>query len=229
MPDIADVFEAPAVAPPAPEPAQPAPSPPSPAAVPPVPTPPEPEPVQSAMPEPLPAPAPEDLLEDAPREASEAPVRIARAMPPPSPPPQPAPAPRPPAERPKRSRGSLDSEVKNLGFTNFEAIQDEIAPYLLEIRKYVERRWIEMLLTRYSGTKPALAVIDCAIRPDGVIESTATVGNAEDPGLRGPVPPGHRARRPLPPVSVSGARYLPGARILRYDGPSGFCSGKEMQ
>jgi hypothetical protein len=95
---------------------------------------------------------------------------VARAMPPAAP------------ALPKGvSKGRLLNEVKREGFTNFEAIQDEIAPYLREIRNRVEKRWIEGLVTRYSGTQPTKAVIDCQISPDGRLVSAEIVGVPEDP------------------------------------------------
>jgi len=95
---------------------------------------------------------------------------VARAMPPAAP------------TLPKgASKGRLYDEVKREGFTNFEAIQDEIAPYLKEIRKQVEKRWLEGLFTRYSGTQPTKAVIDCQISPDGRLVAAEIVGVPEDP------------------------------------------------
>lgn len=96
--------------------------------------------------------------------APEAPLRIAQNTPP-APPARPSPG-------TTRERGSRTKQ----GTTNFDAIQNEIAPYLKQIRQQVERRWNEMLYTRYSGTSPAKAVIDCAINPQGQLVSVSIVG-----------------------------------------------------
>ncbi len=88
----------------------------------------------------------------------------------------PAPQPLPPRE----SKGRLRDQVQNKGFVAFEAMQHEIAPYLQEVRRRVELRWNEMLLTRYSGTQPAEAEIDCAIAPDGTLAYVRVVGKPED-------------------------------------------------
>jgi outer membrane biosynthesis protein TonB len=74
-------------------------------------------------------------------------------------------APLPDQAREGRAR-EYDS-VSREGMTNFDAIESDIAPYLKEIRRRVERGWNEVLLTRYTGTRPVRAVIDCAISPDG--------------------------------------------------------------
>lgn len=85
-------------------------------------------------------------------------------------------------ELPKgESKGRLHNEVKREGFTNFEAMKDDIAPYLKTIRKEVEKRWVEALVTRYSGTQPTQAVIDCEIAPDGRLVSAQIVEPIKDP------------------------------------------------
>ncbi len=61
------------------------------------------------------------------------------------------------------------------GVTNFQAIESEIAPYLKHVRSLVELQWNEMLYTKYSGTKPTEAVIDCAISPTGELVSVSVV------------------------------------------------------
>ena len=66
------------------------------------------------------------------------------------------------------------------GITNFQAIESEIAPYLRQVRTRVEREWHEMLYTRYSGTQPTKAVIDCAISPSGQLVSVSVVGTEND-------------------------------------------------
>ncbi len=89
-------------------------------------------------------------------------------------------APMPELPQPGHSRGRLDNAVRNEGFTNFDAIQDELAPYLREIRRQVERRWNEALLTRYSGTSPTVATVDCAIATDGTLVFVEIIGEPRD-------------------------------------------------
>ncbi|HEO69945.1 MAG TPA: hypothetical protein ENN80_01680 [Candidatus Hydrogenedentes bacterium] len=72
-------------------------------------------------------------------------------------------------ERGSSERGRVEGGVKRKGFTGFEAMQDEMAPYLRMIRDRVERRWNAALVLRYSGTSPTHAVIDCAINADGEV------------------------------------------------------------
>jgi hypothetical protein len=97
------------------------------------------------------------------------------------------------------SRGRVDGGVKNDGFLGFEAMQSEIAPYLKEIRKRVERNWVSALEFRFSGSSPTKAVLDCAISPDGRLVSLIVVnpGNSVSYGplckeaieRAGPFPP----------------------------------------
>lgn len=146
------------------------------------PTPPAPPPQQP------PAPAPvrsERNLPEAPREAaphetfqekaeespeSEERMQVAQAMP------QAA-----QTALPRASKGRVHDAVRGQGFAGFEAMSSEIAPYLKEVRRRVELRWNEMLLMRYSGTKPVKAIIDCAIASDGRLVSVEVVGIPEDP------------------------------------------------
>lgn len=104
-----------------------------------------------------------------PREATkrEEPIKIAQATPAPS-------------ELPRPGRSRDQNGVANEGPTNFSAIQSEIAPYLKHVRRKVERRWNEMLYTRYSGTTPVKAVIDCAINADGELVSVTVAGTDND-------------------------------------------------
>ncbi len=96
-------------------------------------------------------------------EQEEEPIMMAQALPP-----QP---PQPPteSEHAKRPRGRIEGGIKRKGIMGFEAMEDEIAPYLLEIRRRVERQWRSALGIRYSGTSPTKAVVDCAISPAGEI------------------------------------------------------------
>ena len=80
-----------------------------------------------------------------------------------------------------KPQGRVYNQVKKEGVLGFEALQDQIAPYLRNIQKQVERYWIHFLLTRYSGTKPTEIVIDCEINEDGKLIKAEVVGVAEDP------------------------------------------------
>lgn len=116
-------------------------------------------------------PKPEDTpqaKEGAPVEkASEGPIKIAQAQ---------ALTPQRPEAGKSRDRGG----VANQGQTNFGAIESEIAPYLKHVRTKVEQQWNQMLYTRYSGTSPVKAVIDCAINAEGELVSVTVVGTDND-------------------------------------------------
>lgn len=94
--------------------------------------------------------------------APEPPMQVARAMP-------------APPQRPSPGRAREQGGGARQGATNFSAIQHEIAPYLKHVRQLVERQWNEMIYTRYSGTSPVRAVIDCAINPQGELVSVTVV------------------------------------------------------
>lgn len=81
----------------------------------------------------------------------------------------------------QKPQGKLYNQVKREGILGFEAIQDQLAPYLREIQKKVEQYWIHYLLTRYSGTKPTEVVIDCEINSEGQIVKIEIVNNPDDP------------------------------------------------
>lgn len=108
---------------------------------------------------------PETGVQEPSAENPEAPIRIAQAT-----------MPQRPEAGTSRERGGVAKE----GDTNFDAIQSEIAPYLKHIRKRVEQQWNQMLYTRYSGTSPVKAVIDCAIDPEGNLVSVSVVGTEND-------------------------------------------------
>lgn len=161
------------------------PNPPAPEAPPqPEPTPPprEPEPAEKDAPEtedearepdesmdtPLASEASPEAAESPAETESEEPMRVAQV--PPAPP-----------ERPSAGRSRDQAGAPKHGVTNFDAIRSEIAPYLKQVRRQVERRWNEMLYTRYSGTSPVKAVIDCAINPEGELVSVTVVGSQNDP------------------------------------------------
>ncbi|HEX71785.1 MAG TPA: hypothetical protein ENN65_00500, partial [Candidatus Hydrogenedentes bacterium] len=88
--------------------------------------------------------------------------------------------PAPLEEGSRTTKGRVRDQIKYRGVAGFEAKQDQIAPYLREVRRRVERRWNVALLTRYSGTNPTDAVIDCAIAPDGSLLFARIVGQPQD-------------------------------------------------
>lgn len=79
-----------------------------------------------------------------------------------------------------KTQGRVYNEVKREGVLGFEALQDQIAPYLRNIQKKVERYWLHFLLTKYSGTKPTEVVIDCEIDENGNLVRVEVLGTAED-------------------------------------------------
>ena len=83
-------------------------------------------------------------------------------------------------QRPSPGTSRSQESVAKNGVTNFQAIQSEIAPYLKQVREQVEREWNEMLYTRYSGSSPVKAVIDCAISPAGELISVSVVDDQND-------------------------------------------------
>jgi len=80
---------------------------------------------------------------------------------------------------PGETQGRVDGGVKREGILGFEAMENELAPYLKEIRERVELNWRAALQMRYSGTSPTKAVLDCAIRPNGQIESVVIVESGD--------------------------------------------------
>lgn len=134
-----------------------------------------------------------DSVQDAPLRVADArPPAPSPALPPrdllPShmPPPLPdfespaAETPAPLEEGSRTTKGRVRDQIMYRGVAGFEAMQDQIAPYLREVRRRVERRWNVALLTRYSGTNPTEAVIDCAIAPDGSLLFARIVGQPRD-------------------------------------------------
>ncbi len=89
-------------------------------------------------------------------------------------------APRPSAdvEREARTVAPVQGEATNLGFLGFEAIQDDLAPYMRIVRNAVEKRWKIAVQMKYNGTDPVDAVLECAIAPNGEIASVQIA----DPG-----------------------------------------------
>jgi len=173
---------------PEPEPAPPEPPTPEPSPEPePVPEP-RPEPQAVSSPEPAPQPDPEpappvETVPEAPLQAMETgedadsaedllePFDMAQA---------PEALPPLPDSGASRSRGEVRDTVLGQGIASFDALQDEIAPYLQEIKRRVERRWNGALMTRYSGHMPVEATIDCAIAPDGTVVRVEIVGEPSD-------------------------------------------------
>jgi len=84
-----------------------------------------------------------------------------------------------------KPQGRIYNQVKKEGILGFEALQDQLAPYLKEIQRRVEKYWIHYLLTRYSGTKPTEVLIDCEISPEGKIVKIDIIGSPEDPLFAG--------------------------------------------
>ncbi|NIA15595.1 MAG: hypothetical protein GWP08_16150 [Nitrospiraceae bacterium] len=144
-----DDFDQESALPPAPEPLQPRPSVP---AAPPVPAKEAPPLSEASSGDPVYVREPQ-AKSIAPAE----PFEIAQAQP------QPPPSDEPPATE----RGRVEGGVKRQGFAAFEAMEHELAPYLREVRRRVDRNWRAALQLRFSGTSPTRAVLDCAIRPDG--------------------------------------------------------------
>ncbi len=81
----------------------------------------------------------------------------------------------------QKPQGKIYNQVKKEGILAYEALQDQLAPYLKEIQKRVERYWRHYLYTRYSGTKPTEVVIDCEINSEGKIVRIDVIGEPEDP------------------------------------------------
>jgi len=143
----------------------------------------EPEPVDAAPEPPAPESPSEEAAGEAPRREPEPsePARpeqerteVAQAPPVAQTPPiteTPRPRAEDPAaaesERPSGSAGRLQGAVLNKGFLGFEAMQDDIAPYLRHVQERVERRWRLSMELEYRGARRARAVIDCAIQPNG--------------------------------------------------------------
>ncbi len=85
----------------------------------------------------------------------------------------PAPAPAPsgpeplPQPNPGTFRGSVEGGIRGEGFVGFEAMKHELAAYMLEVQRRVERNWRLVLGLEYTGTLPTKAELECAIAPDG--------------------------------------------------------------
>lgn len=92
---------------------------------------------------------------------------------------QATPSPIPSLAVPGETQGRVEGGVKREGVLGFEAMENELAPYLKEIRGRVELNWRAALQMRYSGTSPTKAVLDCAIRPNGQIESVVIVESGD--------------------------------------------------
>lgn len=136
-----------------------APAPPSPTSPEPAPSPPKPVAVASAVPMAM-QPAPEKVAEPAPP-ASNASTGSGAAE-----------------DQP--TRGRPNRSVEHAGVRGFEAMRDQIAPYLKRVEDEVEKRWREMLLTKYTGSKATEAQVECEIGADGKIVSLRITGTPDD-------------------------------------------------
>ncbi|GMW01004.1 MAG: hypothetical protein AMXMBFR84_21410 [Candidatus Hydrogenedentota bacterium] len=67
---------------------------------------------------------------------------------------------------PGEIKGRPNGGTNRRGLLSYEAMSNQFAPYLKEVRSNVERRW-RGLMINYTGTKATNAVIDCSIGPDG--------------------------------------------------------------
>lgn len=84
------------------------------------------------------------------------------------------------AEETTPTRGRNYRGVEKVGVRGFEALQDQIAPYLKNVEDAVERRWREALLTKYKASKAVQVQIDCEIGADGRIVSLKVNGTPDD-------------------------------------------------
>jgi hypothetical protein len=109
-----------------------------------------------------------EAVEDVTPEEQELPesFQIARAEPQP---------PHPLEQEFSTSRGRAGGGASQSGVMNFEAKSHELGEYMLEVRKRVERQWHTAIQLRYLGVKRAEAVIECVIRPSGIIEEVRIV------------------------------------------------------
>lgn len=90
------------------------------------------------------------------------------------------PVPPQPGQPERPGRGRLDNRVVKQGFSSYEALQDDIAPYLEEVKRRVEKYWVEALLLHYSGTQPREVEVDCEIAANGTLASVKLVAPSED-------------------------------------------------
>ena len=114
----------------------------------------EPEPEHVAMAD------PEEPLQDAPQPGDPSDAQPSETAP------SASPIPIPPGGG-EGAVGRPGGGIEGEGILNFEAMEHEIAPYLMEIRRRVEARWRNAMSLRYQGTQPTRAVIECVIQPDG--------------------------------------------------------------
>jgi len=78
-----------------------------------------------------------------------------------------------------KMRARFEGGAPDNGFTSFEAMKSELAPYLKEIRRRVEMRWQSAVAFQYSGTSPTRAVLDCTISPRGHLVKVQIVDEGE--------------------------------------------------
>lgn len=89
-------------------------------------------------------------------------------------------------ERPDSNRGRAGGGVEAKGFASFEANEDQLGEYMLEVRRRVGLAWRSALMFRYSGTTPTAAMIECAISPEGEL-LYARVTDPGDSATYGPL------------------------------------------
>lgn len=142
----------------------------------------EPEPVQS-KPEAVPTKAQKNPTpsESKPKDTTpqqQERIQVAREQSIPSPPVPPTPQ---NDELPNDGRvKDKDRGVEQVGLAGYEAIQDELAPYLRQMKDKVDLYWKQKMLLNYTGSKPVKVEIDCEIDHNGHIVSVKVVGNPDD-------------------------------------------------
>ena len=90
--------------------------------------------------------------------------------------------PTPPAQDTPHEGRSRDANrgVEQVGLAGYEAIQDDLAPYLKNMKAQVDLYWKEKLLLHYTGSKPTKVEIDCEIDHNGHLVKVEIVGNPKD-------------------------------------------------
>ncbi|MDX9975403.1 MAG: TonB C-terminal domain-containing protein [FCB group bacterium] len=88
-----------------------------------------------------------------------------------------------PGARPGKFRGSLEGGIVGKGVLGFEAMKDQLAPYLLEVQRRVERNWNMAMINTYTGTTPTKAIVDCVIGPDGQVLKVEIVKEGNTPSF----------------------------------------------
>lgn len=104
-----------------------------------------------------------------------------------------------PQPAPGKTQGRVEGGVKSKGFLSFEAMENEFAPYLREVRTRVEKRWKALMQLRYSGASSTKAVIDCAISPDGRLSYVTIVESGDSATYAGLCKQAIEDSGPFPP------------------------------